>query len=137
MATVTAVNAPSTFDTLKVTALRKEAIDKKLRMDVMIDDVYEQFSSDVVKDPDGMHIPESIFLKLSAEQDGSKGANSVTLPMLLHLTGDLVLGDTVVSGTEETQDLRYFTMYYEEYAYAVASHKFGRLANEYGNVRCI
>lgn len=127
---VTEVNTPKTLDTMGVTALRKEAINSKLRMDVMIDDVYESFGGDVIKDPDGSAVPNSIYMKLEAGKDGSKGANSVTVPLLLHLTGDLILGGAKASGNEQTQQMRFFTMYYEEYGYNVASTNYGRNANE-------
>ena len=127
---VTEVNTPKTLDTMGVTALRKDAINSKLRMDVMIDDVYESFGGDVIKDPDGSSVPNSIYLNLDAGKDGSKGANSVTLPLLLHLTGNLILGGATASGNEQTQQMRFFTMYYEEYGYNVASTKYGRNKNE-------
>lgn len=130
MGTVTEVNKPNTLDTMEQLALRKEAINNKLRMDVMIDDVYEQFGGEVIKDPDGMPIPNSIYLNLDAAKDGSKGANSVTIPLLLHLQGDLILGGAKASGNEVTQQMRSFTMYYEEYGFNVASTNYGRNANE-------
>ena len=108
--------------------MRKLAIDNKLRSQVTLDDIFSDFSSDVIKDKDGMDIPNSIYLRLG--MDPVKGSHRVTVALTTPYTGEMQIGDKYIPGTETKDVLRYFTMYYGDYAYAVSKDNFGRVSNE-------
>jgi hypothetical protein len=110
------------------TALQKEALDQNLRLKMTLDDVFASFQSETIMDTDGIPIPDAIFLNIGAE--APKGANSITMGMVLPLTGDAFAGDYSVPGSERSVSLRSFKMYFGEYANAVAEQTFGRVKNE-------
>lgn len=109
-------------------ALKKLAIDNKLRLKMTLDEIWEKFASPVIQDPDGIDIPDSVFLRFSMAP--MKGSNRVTVALTTPYTGSLQVGDKYIPGTEAKDVLKHFTMYYGEYAYAVARDNFGRVANE-------
>lgn len=122
-------NAGGSLTDSGVTAgMRKLAIDNQLRLQMTLDDVFSDFQSEVIKDPDGMDIPNSIFLRFGTTP--MKGSHRITVPLTTPYTGSLLVGDVYVPGNEVKDVLRYFTMYYGEYAYAVSKDNFGRTANE-------
>lgn len=108
--------------------LRKEALDQNLRLRLTLDDVFANFQSEVISDVEGVQIPNAIFLNIGAE--APKGSNSITMGMVLPLTGDAFSGDYYVPGSERSVSLRQFTMYFGEYSNAVAEQTFGRVKNE-------
>lgn len=126
--TSTPVNVKAGASLTGNTELRKEALDQNLRLRMTLDDVFASFQSEVITDTDGVAIPDAIFLNIGAE--APKGSNSITMGMVLPLTGDATIGDKYIPGTETNVSLAYFKMYFGEYANAVAEQTFGRIKNE-------
>jgi hypothetical protein len=133
----TDVNSPNSFATMNTgvgegvdAGLKYDALQKKLQMESLAGDIFEQLSSDLtVEAGDAMDVPNSVFLKLDAVETG---ARTVTIPLLMALTGAPTIGAGTPIGNEETQNLKYATFYYQEYSYAVASTAWGKLYNEMG-----
>ncbi|MCK4500841.1 hypothetical protein KAU11_10100, partial [Candidatus Babeliales bacterium] len=57
--------------------MTKYGHDQNLRLQMTLDDVFATFSSDTIKDPLGMDIPNAIFLKLGG--DAKRGTQSMTI----------------------------------------------------------
>lgn len=113
----------------KVTAgMRKEMIDQELRLQMTLDDVFVNFSSPVIEQPDGMDVPNAVMLRLGA--DAKKGTHSITIGMTTPYTGSFIVGDQYIPGNEVADELRYAKFYYGEYAFAAAKDNYGRTANE-------
>jgi len=126
--TVTSAAGGSLGDSLVSVAMQKKAIDQNLRLQMTLDDVFASFQSPVISHPDGMDIPNSIFLNLGGE--AKRGTHSQTIGMTTPYSGAMQLGDKYIPGTEVKDKLMYAQFFYGEYAYAVARDNFGRTANE-------
>jgi len=118
-----AVNTPLTLATMNVDeSLRLKALNKKLEMESLLDDIFEDLGSDVVASGQQISVPNAIFMKLEAVPTG---ARQVTIPMLMALQGNPSIGPGTPIGKEHTQQLKYATFFYNEYSYAVASTAWG------------
>jgi hypothetical protein len=132
MVDVVALGAPKTLATSApdgeaVLALRIKAVDTKLQMESISDDIFESLGSTVVPNSQKkIAVPNSIFMKLNATPTG---ASQTTVAMLRPLRGDVGFGSPTI-GSELTQDLLYSSFYYGEYWKSVASTNYGRNHNE-------
>jgi len=104
-----------------------KGVNKKLRMESVLDDVFEDLGERMVSHGKKVAVPNAVFLKLEAVATGSR---TVTVPMLMALTGAPHIGKGTPIGEEKTQQLKFATFNYEEVSYAVASELYGKLANE-------
>jgi hypothetical protein len=122
--------APNSLTGLNVEeGMRIKMVQKKLQMESILDDIFEDLGADVVSSGESIAIPNAIFLKLDAV---TKGTHTITVPLLMKLSGAPHLGPGTPIGHELKQTLKYATFYYDEYSQAVASENFGRVANEFG-----
>ncbi len=110
------------------TALRKEALDQNLRLQMTLDDVFVTFSSPVIKDTDAIPVGNEIMLNVGAE--APRGSNSISMGIIQPISGNAQYGNSWMPGTELEATLRYFKMYYGEWGVAMKMNTFGRIANE-------
>jgi len=127
---VTKTLAPNSLTTLTVAeGMRIKMVQKKLQMESILDDIFEDLGADVVSSGEKVAVPNAIFLKLDAV---AKGTHTITVPLLMKLSGAPHYGPGTPVGKELKQTLKYATFYYDEYSQAVASENYGRVANELG-----
>ena len=126
---VTKVVAPNSLADMNVEAeLKIRAISKKLQMESVLDDIFEDLGSDVVGvEGKNLSVPDAIFLKLEGMATGTR---QITVPVLMTLSGAPTVGPLTPVGAEVKQNLKYATFKYEEYSFAVASEEWGTLAND-------
>lgn len=126
---VTKTVAPNSLADMNVEAeLKIRAISKKLQMESVLDDIFEDLGSDVVGvEGKNLSIPDAIFLKLEGLATGTR---QITVPVLMTLSGAPTIGPKTPIGAEAKQNLKYATFKYEEYSYAVASEEWGTLSND-------
>jgi len=126
---VTKVVAPNSLSDMNVEAeLKIRAISKKLQMESVLDDIFEDLGSDVVGiEGKNLSVPDAIFLKLEGQATGTR---QITVPMLMALSGDPVVGPKTPIGLELKQNLKYATFKYEEYSQAVSHEAWGTLYND-------
>jgi hypothetical protein len=105
-----------------------KAIDKKLQMESVLDDIFEDLGADVVGTGDEAKVvPDAIFLKIGAQPTGTR---QVTIPFLQALSGDPTIGPFTPVGREAKQNLKYATFKYQEYSFAVAHTAWGTTYND-------
>lgn len=125
---VTKVVAPNSLADMNVEAeLKIRAISKKLQMESVLDDIFEDLGSDVVGTGESVTIPDAIFLKLESQPTGTR---QITVPVLMALSGDPTVGPLTPIGAEAKQSLKYATFKYEEYSFAVGHEEWGTLSND-------
>jgi len=105
-----------------------KAIDKKLQIESVLDDIFEDLGADIVgTTEEAQTIPDAIFLKIGGQPTGTR---QVTVPFLQALSGDPTIGPFTPVGREATQNLKYATFKYQEYSFAVASTAWGTTYND-------
>jgi len=125
------VTTPNSLSDMKVEdALKLRAIEKKLQMESVLDDIFEDLGEEVVGTGEEVRtIPDAIFLKLSGQATGTR---QVTVPFLQNLAGPAHIGKGTPIGSEIKQNLKYATFFYDEYSQAVAAEAWGVDANDVG-----
>jgi len=108
-------------------ALQIKAYNTKLRVESIINDVYEKLSAVIDYSEKGANVPEAIFMKL---EKAVTGAHSITVPLVMRLAGAPTYGTTTLIGTEESLRLRHMTVYYNLIRKAVATEQYGVNAND-------
>jgi len=123
------VLAPNSLADMNVEAeLVLKAIDKKLQMESVLDDIFEDLGADVVgTGEEATVVPDAIFLKIGAQATGTR---QVTIPFLQALSGDPTIGPWTPVGREAKQNLKYATFKYQEYSFAVAHTAWGTNYND-------
>lgn len=105
-----------------------KAIDKKLQIESVLDDIFEDLGADVVgSTEEPQAIPDAIFLNIGGQPTGTR---QVTVPFLQALSGDPTIGPFTPVGREAKQNLKYATFKYQEYSFAVASTAWGTTYND-------
>jgi len=104
-----------------------KGINKKLNLESVLDDVFEDLGERMVSHGKKVEVPNAVFLKLEAVANGTR---TVTVPMLMALTGAPHIGPGTPIGEEKRQNLKFATFNYEEVSYAVTEERFGKLKNE-------
>jgi hypothetical protein len=125
---VTKVVAPNSLGDMTVEdGLKVRALEKKLQVESVLDDIFEDLGGGVIGSGERKAIPDAIFLKLSS---GPTGTREITVPFLMALSGAPTIGPKTPIGAEVQQTLKYAKFKYEEYSFAVSSEEWGTLAND-------
>ena len=127
MANQTSPLTPTTLSAMGAAALQIKAYNTKLRLESVINDVFESLSGAIDYSEKGATIPDAIFMKLEA---AAKGANSIVVPLLMRLKGAPIYGTTELIGKEEKLALRHMTVRYNLIRKAVATENYGVNAND-------
>lgn len=123
------VQSPNTLDSMKVEdGLKIRAITKKLQVESVSDDIFEDLGANVVDAGiEAKMVPDAIFLKL---ENNTPGARTITIPFLMALSGAPTVGPTTPLGNEAKQNLKYAQFTYQEYSFAVAYEEWGINKND-------
>jgi hypothetical protein len=119
---------PTSVDTQAVTALRLNALNRKLQVESTVDDIFVDIGADVVFTGKKVAIPDACIIRLKSD---TKGEHSVTIPMVQPLSGPGRGGTTEAQqGYERQLTLKYMQAFYNEYSQAVVGEAWGVNANE-------
>lgn len=118
---------PTSIVAMGAAALQIKAYNTKLRTESILNDVFEKLSAVIDYSEKGANVPDAIFLKL---EKAVTGAHSITLPLVMRLSGAPTYGNTVLIGQEESLVLRHMTVYYNLIRKAVATEQYGVNAND-------
>ena len=119
---------PYSLDTMDVTALRLQAIDKKLQVESTLGSVFVNLGTDVVFNGKKVAIPDACVVRMSSIE---KGARSQVMPIENPLAGPGRGGTAEPQqGYERTVTLEYMKIYYNEYSQGVMGETWGMNFND-------
>jgi hypothetical protein len=104
-------------------ALKLKGWSTQLKVESVLNDVFDKLTGAIQENPSGFTVPNDIFMQLEAQKEGTK---QLTLPMLLRLKGAAQLGTAQdMLGNEETLRMKFLTVYHNEVKKSVASYGWG------------